>query len=141
MNDEQKTGRRSRALLILLCSSLILHTSSSSFASTQAEVLKSINENVGKEVDPSKLLAVFISIIGLIVVIALVNHRRKRVIVPKPLNHPGKLVKQVAKAIDLKPGELKQLKTLAEAREVSSPLLLLLCPSLLKKEDQEESNE
>jgi hypothetical protein len=137
MKDEKRRAGRARALVTLLCSAFILHPSSL-LASTQAEVLKSINENVGKEVDPRMLLAVFLSIVGLIVVVAIVNHRRKRVIVPKVLNHPGKLVKQVAKAVDLKPSDLKQLKAIAEARELSSPLLLLLCPSLLRKEQEKK---
>jgi hypothetical protein len=119
--------------MAFLLSSFILHPASLA-GNTQADVLRSINQNVGKQVDPSKLLAVLLSIVALIVVVAVVNYRRKRVIVPKPLNHPGKLVKQIARAIDLKPAELKQLRVLAEARELSSPLVLLLCPSLLRKD-------
>jgi hypothetical protein len=124
-----------RSIFAFLLASFIFHPSCvCSAANTQAEVLKSINESMGKQVDPSKLLAVFLSVVGLIVVVAFMNYRRKRVITPKPLNHPGKLVKQVAKAIDLKPAELKQLRAIAEARDLSSPLVLLLCPSLLKKQ-------
>jgi hypothetical protein len=137
MKNEAQRACRWTALAAFLFSSFSLHPSSL-LASTQAEVLKSINENVGKEVDPSKLLAVVLGILGLIVVIAFVNYRRKRVIVPKALNHPGKLVKQVAKAVDLKPSDLKQLKAIAEARDLSSPLVLLLCPSLLKKEQEKK---
>jgi hypothetical protein len=133
MRDEPRRNRSECATGVLLLLCFTLHPSAFG-ANTQAEVLRSINENVGKQVDPSKLLAVFMSIIALIVVVAFVNYRRKRVIVPRALNHPGKLVKQVAKAIELKPGELKQLRAIAEARELSSPLVLLLCPSLLKKD-------
>ena len=131
VNDKKQNGRW-LAIAAFLCSSFVIHHSSIA-ANKQADVLRSINENVGRQVDPSKLLAVLVSALGLIVVVAVVNHRRKRVIVPKPLNHPGKLVKQIAKAVDLKPAELRQLRLLAEARDLPSPLVLLLCPSLLKK--------
>jgi hypothetical protein len=136
MNDERR--RRRRYLTILLCSSFIIHRSSFCLATLrQDEVLKSINQNVGQDVDPTKLLAVVLSIVGLIVVIALINYRRKRVVIPKVLNHPGKLVKEVTRAVNLKPGEVKRLKVLAEQKELDSPLLLLLCPSLLQKKRED----
>ena len=139
MNDERNSALFRRRLVLLYCSSFIILRSSFCFATRrQDEVLKSINQNVGQDVDPTKLLAVVLSIVGLIVVIALINHRRKRVVVPKVLNHPGKLVKEVARAVNLRPGEVKRLKVLAEEKELQSPLLLLLCPSLLREQKRDQ---
>jgi hypothetical protein len=139
VKDEVTRRRRSFRLLVLLVSSFILHLSSFAVAGlTQEEVLKSINQNVGKGVDPNKFLAVALSIVGVIVVIALLAYRRKRVVVPKVLNHQGKLVKEVARAVNLKPAELKRLKVIADAQDLSSPLVLLLCPSLLRPQKRED---
>ncbi|HEY7088971.1 MAG TPA: hypothetical protein VH518_12830 [Tepidisphaeraceae bacterium] len=134
----RRTGRGGKSVRLsaaaFLISSIILQTSSHCLAGlTQDEVLRSINQNVGEGVDPGKLLASICLIIALIAAIVLLNYRRKRVIVPKVLNHPGKLVKEITRAANLKPAELKRLKVLAEAKDLSSPLLLLLCPSLLQR--------
>ncbi|HEY1628429.1 MAG TPA: hypothetical protein VGF52_01145 [Tepidisphaeraceae bacterium] len=95
------------------------------------DVLKSISDNVGDSVDPGKLLMVIFSGAGLIVLIALLSRRETKAITPKTLNHPGKLIKEISKSVNLKPAEVKQLKVLADQTEVSNPLVLLLCPSLL----------
>jgi hypothetical protein len=119
-------------MMVILFSSFILHPSSFLLAdSSQDDVLRSISDNVNDSVDPKKLLAVVFCAAAVIIVIALLNRREKKSLVPKKLNHQGKLIKEVAKSVNLKPAEVKQLKVLAEQTEVSSPLVLLLCPSLL----------
>ena len=57
--------------------------------------------------------------------------RRRRT--PKALNHHGKLLKELAAAVSLKPAEVKQLKLLADEQKLSNPLTLILCPSILAK--------
>lgn len=42
-------------------------------------------------------------------------------------------MKEIVRQIDLRPAEVRQLKILAEAQNVSSPITLLLCPSVLAK--------
>jgi hypothetical protein len=145
MKDEVKTrsdrDRRitvNRALICALSalsfSSFILHPSSLALAEpTQQDVLRSIGDSVGDTVDPGKMLAIGVVVVGLVLVVALVNMRRKRQLTPRALNHPGKLLKEVAREISLKPAEVKQLRSLADNQELSSPLMLLLCPSLLDK--------
>lgn len=123
-----------RWMLCVFLSAFILVPSSFVFAiGSQDDVLRGISEGVGQEVDGTKVLAVLALMAGVILVIALINHSRERVVRPKTLNHPGKLLKEVSKTVNLKPAELRQLKTLAEAQELSSPLVLLLCPSVLSK--------
>ena len=120
-------------VLFILPSARCLLPSLALAAPTQEEVLRSINQSVGESVDGAKLLAVFLAIVAAIVLIALLNYRQKRTVVPRVLNHPGKLLKEVAKSVNLKPAEIKQLKSLAEGQDLSSPLVLLLCPSILAK--------
>jgi hypothetical protein len=133
---EERIAARSRRLLFVLFFSSPLGILSSArvlATPTQEEVLKSIGDNVGESVDPAKLLATVFGIAAVIILIALVSQRRKRIITPKTLNHPGKLLKEVARSVNLKPAEIRQLKLLADAAELSSPLLLLICPSVLGK--------
>jgi hypothetical protein len=57
------------------------------------------------------------------------------------LNHQGRLLKEIARTCDLRSSEIRQLKQLADTREdVSSPLTMLLCPSLLTQAVKENPN-
>ena len=135
MNAERRRLPR-RAVFVFLCSSFIIPRSSF----TQDEVLRSIGDNVGETVDPSKLLAVVFCVAAVVVLVALLSYRRKRVAAPKVLNHPGRLLKEVSKSVNLRPAEIKRLKLLAESEQLSSPLVLLLCPSLLAKAMKKQSS-
>jgi hypothetical protein len=125
------------AILYSLSSILLCRTASA--APTQEQVLKSIHENVGGTVDPRKFFAFMLVIGGLIVLLALMSQRKKREVSPKAFNSQGKLLKEIVKQVDLRPSEIRQLKALAEAQGVSSPLTLLLCPSILTKAVKERS--
>lgn len=109
-------------------------------AMTQDDVFKSISQNVSGEGDggghEKTFLAVLLGTIGIILLLALFNVRNKRQAMPKAVNHPGRLMKEVMRQIPLKPAELKQLKVLAEGErragvEIDSPLVFLICPSAL----------
>jgi hypothetical protein len=134
MKDELKKSRAWSKLWIgvILFSSFILHPSSFCFATpSQDDVLHSIGDAHDDTVDSGKVLAVVFGIAGLLIVVAVINHRREKVVIPKAMNHQGKLIKEIAKSVNLRPAEIKQLKILAESKELASPLVLLLCPSLL----------
>jgi hypothetical protein len=111
---------------LLACSSVLA-------LPTQDEVLKSINQNVSESADPGKFMALVFGAAGVVILLVLFSQRRQRDVTPRALNHQGKLLKEVVKQINLKPSEVRQLKVLAEQQEVSSPLTLLLCPSMLAK--------
>jgi hypothetical protein len=102
---------------------------------TQEEVFQSIKDNVGpSQTDYSKLLPYALVGLGVVILAVLVSQRkRQETATPKPLNHQGKLLREVLKTVPLRAAELKQLRMLADAREerLASPLTLLLCPSLL----------
>lgn len=122
---------RLSSILYLLSSLLIC--SSALAAATQEEVFKSIQDNVGSSTDPKKFFAFLAGVAGLIILLAVLSNRKKREITPNVLNHQGKLLKEIMRKVDLRPAELRQLKLLAESQKVTSPLTLLLCPSVLAK--------
>jgi hypothetical protein len=110
-------------------------------AITQDDVFKSISQNVSGEGDSGEgggkiFLAVILGAVAIILLLSLLSLRRKREAVPKAINHPGKLLKEMLKQIPLKPSELRQLKVLTEAEKqadspIQSPLVFILCPSAL----------
>ena len=140
----EAVSRRVRVLLVVL---FTLHVSSFTMPEaratpSQAEVFKSIQENVGQQSDDSgKALAWLAAGAGALIMVLLVGSKlRLRRQTPQGLHHPGKLLREVMKTVPLKPKELKQLKMLAESAggedgdgAVESPLTLLLCPSVLAR--------
>ncbi len=106
---------------------------------TQEEVFKSIGDNVGSSTDPKKFFAFLAGVAGLIILLAVLSKRKQRQVTPKTLNHQGKLMKEILRQVDLRPAEIRQLRMLADAQDVESPLTLLLCPSMLAKAVKERS--
>jgi hypothetical protein len=101
---------------------------------TQEEVFQSVNQSMNETVDISKAVPYLLVAAGLGILIGLFNYYRKRRTSPRRgLNSPGKLNREVCKAIHLRSVELKQLKVMAEEQQVENPLTLILCPSLLGK--------
>jgi hypothetical protein len=119
---------------------LLLSCAVASAKPTQQDVFKSIQDNVNESSDagvkPILLICAGAGVLGLL---ALFGRRQTRQATPKPLNHPGKLLKEIMKAVPLKPAELKQLKVVVEesaagsGEPMQSPLVLVLCPSVLAK--------
>lgn len=131
-----KTDRsRRHRRYISWVSLFIIHHSSFIFAQpSQSEVLRSIGENIDNQTGgPTRVLALMIAALGLALLLLVLSYRRKREVAPRAINHPGKLLREVSRSMDLKPPELRQLKLLAEKQSLASPLTLLLCPSLLSK--------
>lgn len=135
MKDENRQAWPLKAALVMaiFSSFMLLPLSVHAANARQEEIFNGIKQGVGGEVDGSKLLAGFAMIVGLIILIALMNVARNRKVTPRVLNHPGKLMKEVARGANLKPAEVKQLKVLSEDQDLTSPLVLLLCPSVLGK--------
>jgi len=106
---------------------------------TQQEVFKSIQDNVGSSTDPKKFFGFLAVAVGLVLLLPVISKRKQRQVLPKTLNHHGKLLKEIVRRVDLRPAEIRQLKMLAEAQEVSSPITLLLCPSVLAKAVKERA--
>jgi Na+/melibiose symporter-like transporter len=108
-----------------------------SAAPTAEEVFKSVGENVSESSNPSQTLALVLGVVGVLFVLLLISSRRKRQLTPKAVNHQGKLLKEIAGFVEIKPAQLKKLKSLADefgarrGEPLQSPLVLMLCPSLL----------
>jgi hypothetical protein len=102
-------------------------------APTQEDVFKSISDNMSEKSDSGQFLAVLASIAAVAILIAVFSKRRERVVVPRALNHQGKLLKEVVRATSLRPAEIRLLKSLGESQSLDNSLVMLLCPSVLEK--------
>ncbi|HWE01123.1 MAG TPA: hypothetical protein VG326_01845 [Tepidisphaeraceae bacterium] len=107
---------------------------------TQSEVFKSIQDSVSESDGSNTRVVPWIcGAVGLILVVAWFGRRQTLQANPKPLNNPNRLANEILKSTTLRPRELKQLKVVAEetrtkdGKNLSSPLALLLCPSVLTK--------
>ncbi len=100
---------------------------------TQEDVFKSISDNMGEKSDSGNFLAMLLAITAVAILFAVISKRRQRVVLPKTLNHQGKLLKEVLKGTSLRPAEVRLLKSLADSQSLDNPLVMLLCPSILEK--------
>lgn len=126
--------RRGRILAVLFGACCLLGADTAVAQPSQEEVLRSISENMDAQAgNPARMLALLCAAGALAIVLLVLSQRRKREVAPRPLHHQGKLLREMARSINLKPAELKQLKVLADQQGLDSPLTLLLCPSLLAK--------
>jgi hypothetical protein len=130
----RRNTRAGLAILLLLAPGFWLLASTPTraiAAPSQDNVLRSIGEHIDQQKgDPSKLLAVLAAAGGFAVLLVVLAYRRKRELTSAALHHHGKLLREICRAMSLKPAELRQLRQLADERGLASPLTLLLCPSL-----------
>lgn len=105
------------------------------------DVLRSTRDSIDQSQGSGRTLALIFSIVGVAIVLLILQQRRKQTAVPTAVNHQGRLLKEVLHDLPLKPAEVKQLKQMAEQQSCSSPLVMLLCPSLLAKAMQNRTPE
>lgn len=101
---------------------------------SQDELLRSLSSNMGGSGgDDTGGAGAFVLVLlaALVAILLLAWASRRRRLVDKRLHHPGKLQREITRKVGLKPAELKKLKTLADDVDAGSPLVLLLCPSLM----------
>ena len=101
-------------------------------ATTADDVFKSMGDSLDSDVNPWHIAAIVGAVIALVVVLAFISRRGDQKAQAKPNNNLAKLNRQLARASGLKARELKQLKVLADQEQIANPLVLLLCPSVLK---------
>jgi hypothetical protein len=104
---------------------------------TNEDILRSFNENMDQVPDYSRLIPWLFAAAGIVVVLVYLQQRQKRQAVPRVLNHPGKLVREIIRGGGIDPLEMKRLAGLARELDCENPLTLLLCPSLLDKKPAE----
>ena len=81
---------------------------------TQEEVFKSIQNNVNQSSDSGRIIPYLMAAGAVVILVALFSQRRKREFNPRAMNHQGKLMKEVLRAVPLRLVEMKQLKLLCE---------------------------
>ena len=102
------------------------------------DISKSFENSFDQKTDPRWMIFGMAAAAGLLMVLALLSMRAERA-VPKPLNHQGKLLREIRRQVAIKSTELKQLKLMVDevktpdGQPLISPITLLLCPSLLVK--------
>ena len=136
----RKTLAKARFLPFLLLCLLLNFPTLTSAKPSQSDVFKSIQENVNQsDGSMGKAVPWLCAGAGVILVLAIFGKRQSRQLAPKPLNHVGRLLREIMRSVPLKPKELKQLKVVADEtrldnnQTVSNPLVLLLCPSVLNQ--------
>ena len=102
----------------------------------EQEFKRSLQESMDAPVDPTKLVAFVLAMVALI--LAAVVFNKWRAVAGRPrstraLNSPGKLIREICKGVNLRPVEIKQLRVLCDQQNIASPLVMLLCPSVLGK--------
>jgi hypothetical protein len=108
---------------------------------TNEEILRSFNENMDQAPDYALVIPWLFAAGGAIAIVMYFRQYQKRQAVPKPLNHPRKLVKEVVKNMQMDPLEMKKLSAQAKELGCDSPLTLLLCPSLTRAEEAPTADE
>jgi hypothetical protein len=97
------------------------------------DVFKSTQESMNSGPGAGRVLPLVLAIAAVLVIFIVIHHRKKVATEPKSVNSPGRLAKEVARAVGLKSKEMRQLRQLAEEEGASSALVVLMCPSLLAK--------
>ena len=97
------------------------------------DVFRSTRESMNQGTGDGHVLPLVVAGVGVVVLLAVLAYRRRREVTPAALNSPRRLMKEVARAAGLKTAEVKQLRQIAQEQSCTSPLTLLLCPSLLAK--------
>jgi len=132
-----RTMRKATVATLGVCCLLIANIAYAT--PSQEEVFKSISDNMGEKSDSGNFLALLLAITAIAILFAVLSKRRQRVVLPKTLNHQGKLLKEVLKGTSLRPAEVRLLKSLAESQSLDNPLVMLLCPSMLEKALREKN--
>jgi hypothetical protein len=99
----------------------------------QSDVFKSISDNVSGTSDPKIFYAVMLGIAVVVFLLVVNSALRNRQSKPRGVNHQGKLLKEMLKRVSLRKSEVRALRTIAAEQGCTSPLTLVLCPSLLAK--------
>jgi hypothetical protein len=97
------------------------------------DVFKSTKESMNQEAGPERLFALGLGAVAVVVLLIFLQYRRRADVMTKPLNNQSRLTKEMTRTLALKDSEMRQLQQLADESSCSSPLVLLMCPSLMAK--------
>ncbi|MGA2497376.1 MAG: hypothetical protein ABSH20_06525 [Tepidisphaeraceae bacterium] len=100
---------------------------------TLDDFYRSTRESLNEAPSTGRIVALLALAGALLIVLAVLHVRYSRQAVPKTLNHQGRLTREVGRSLSLKSDEVAQLTRSSEEQRLASPLVLLLCPSLLAR--------
>lgn len=100
---------------------------------TLDDVFRSTQESMQQEPTSERVIALLVGVVAMIVLLVILQQRRRHLAASAPLNHHGRLLKEMFKTLSLNRAEIRQLRKLADQQSCASPLTLLMCPSLLTK--------
>jgi len=101
-------------------------------ATTADDVFKSMGDSLDSDINPWHVAAIIGGMMLLVILVIVLSRRGQGRDAGKSSGNITKLNRQLAKAAGLKAREMKQLKVLANQENIDNPLVLLLCPSVLK---------
>jgi hypothetical protein len=99
---------------------------------TLRDISRSFDHSVSQKPDTGKIMLILLGAGVIIAILVVAAHWGQRQEKPKVLNNPGRLIREIRRKIHLSNPQIKRLKVLADHRGCSSPLTVLLCPSLLQ---------
>ena len=97
------------------------------------DVFKSTKESMDQEAGPERLIALGLGALAVVVLLVFLQYRRKAESMTKPVNNQNRLLREMTRTLALKDAEMRQLQEMANEQSCSSPLVLLMCPSLMAK--------
>ena len=97
------------------------------------DVFKSTKESMSQEAGPERLIALGLGALAVVVLLVFLQYRRKAESMTKPVNNQNRLLREMTRTLALKDAEMRQLQEMANEQSCSSPLVLLMCPSLMAK--------
>jgi len=97
------------------------------------DVFKSTKESMDQEAGPERLIALGLGALAVVVLLVFLQYRRKAESMTKPVNNQNRLLREMTRTLALKDVEMRQLQEMANEQSCSSPLVLLMCPSLMAK--------
>ncbi|MFT3786996.1 MAG: hypothetical protein QM770_12655 [Tepidisphaeraceae bacterium] len=110
-----------------------LTSSEDFFKSMRGQMSGNKDDAAATPADDTRIIALFVAILALSLCLVAIKHWTTRRASPKPANNQKKLLNEAAKRAGVSKRQMKQLEQLAKAEGLSSPLVAIICPSLLKK--------
>ena len=147
--EGDKTQNRACAMLLLIYAIIVgLYLCAAADANpSQTDVFRSIHDNVSEsDGSAGKVLALMGGGAVLLITLAYFSQRQKKQTTPKSLRSPSKLLREMRKAVVLRNAEVKNLRVVADQTDrgdgepITSPLVLLLCPSVLAKASRDRQS-
>ena len=84
--------------------------------------------------DNTRLFAFLLGLVAFILCVVAIKHwTRRRKTTQQPLRNQRKLLKEASRKAGVSRAQMRTLQSLAEAEGLSSPLVAVICPSVLKK--------